>query len=1147
MFEQILSLVGEPPGSLVYHFITLFAVEAALAIAFGQWLRDRDEGTGRLAMATLGIGLARAMLLLASLLAWQGYLPRSAILPPIERAVDAITALGLAWAFITMDDPILLNRNLLPDAITSIMLAAILAGYAATGYYWLGAAQAGMLFNGQWVDVLWAIVQIVLLAFGLLWMLFRIQYVYDPFLKGAILVILAASIGAHLVDPVLGEVAAAVRLGQAIVMPALAALSYRHVVEKLLHWDAFEPLPATVPTTTASPFRGFPEIPAPGREIPVRPLDIPTPEAGVLPTYPEIPLEGEDTPLPIFPDIDEVELFPPPGARDLIPELEELEEEEKEPEIAPALPERPVALDETLPAPAPPLAKELERPKGQPALLEVVEALEGVFAALTIEELGNEIARGIATALRSDIALFITVDEESHRALVNAGYDNISQSYLPQVTLPLGSHPTIVNALGRVRQLRITPQREQRELNAMYGSLGITHSGPAYVQPLTYGDERIGVVVVACPYSDRVLSNEERTLLGRLAPLVTGAFLRAEAIYAAETQAELAVLQESSRLAVMEQRLEAANEEMSGAQRQIQEMGKYIRDLHRQIEVKEKEEEEKAKETEALVGTLAEENERLKGETAELQRQPHPEEELLQPLQTELPYAFQAEIASLRARLATAAIAQQEILFLQEQLATKAREAISLRARLTEAEAVADAMRSRVDVGGDVAALQTQIAAQATEISRLQVELAEAQANAALGAEAMRQQEEAQASDREAVAQLQARLEERSAQIEALEAQLAEKIRATTELRTHMSEVDASLKSLEAQLSHKTEEVESLQESLAKQRTDAQERIAALQAALDAGAGDEASVDKARAEALEAELEERSAAADLLEQQLAQATASLTALEARLSETNAAVEDAISEAGRVGSHDEVIAAIAQELRTPMSSIVGYTDLVLNEEIGILGSLQRDFLQRVRANIVRMGALLDDLIHVTMLDSGSIALEPQRIDALYTFEEAIADQAPHFREKGLTLRLAAPERLPPITADRDALYQIMSNLLSNAALASPENAEIQAAIAFESAQLFAPDGSEYDANCLHLSVEDSGGGIAEEDIARVFARKYRTDHPLIEGLGDTGVGLALAKTLVDIHGGRIWVESEHGVGSIFHILLPIQEASEVNAL
>lgn len=1134
MFEQILGLVGEPPGSLVYHFITLFAVEAALAIAFGQWLRDRDEGTGRLAMAALGIGLARAMLLLASLLAWQGYLPRNAILPPIERTVDAITALGLAWAFITMDDPILLNRNLLPDAITSIVLAAVLAGYAGTGYYWLEAAQIGMLFNGHWLDVAWATFQIVILALGLLWMLFRIQYAYDPFLKGVMLVILAASIGVHLVDPVLGDVAAAVRLGQVIVMPALAALSYRHVVEKLLHWDAFDPTAPPVPMTTTPAFGDLSEMPSPESFQSMAPLTF---DEGLPSTFPEISLDG-DTPPPIFRDIDEEALFPPPSPDDLIPEVEE---EESVVEKAPDTPLSPSAraatMDETHPFPMLSPIEEMQQPKGQPVLLEVIESLEGLFGASDLEDIGNEIARGIATALRSDIALFVTVDEENHQALVNAGYDNIAQSYLQQGALPLGSHPTIVNALGRVRQLRITPQREQRELAALYNSLGITHTGPTYIQPLTHGEERVGVVIVGCPYSDRLLGNEERTLLGRLAPLITGAFLRAEATREAENQAELAVLQESSRLAIMEQELETTNEELGNAQRQIQEMGKYIRDIHRQAEAEESEDYE----------TLTEENQHLKEEIAKFRGQlssTFDPDSAPQPF--EIPYALQAEVASLRSRLATAAIAQQEILFLQEQLGAKAREAVALRARLTEAQAIADAIRSQVGVGGNVGAMQAQIATQATEISHLKEELAEAQANAALGAGAMRQQEEAQAIDRDAVAQLQARLEDRADQIEALEDQLAEKIRATTDLREHMSEVDASLKSLEAQLSHKTEEVEALQESLARQRAEAQERIAALQAALDAGAGDEASVDKAQVEALKAELEERSAAAELLKEQLEHATTSLAGLEEHLSQTNAAVEDAISEAGRVGSHDEVIAAIAQELRTPMSSIVGYTDLVLNEEIGILGSLQRDFLQRVRANIVRMGALLDDLIHITMLDSGDIVFEPQHIDALFTLEEAIADQAPQFREKGLTVRLAVPDRLPPVTADRDALYQIMSNLLSNAALASGEASEIQAFVSFEQAGLFAPDGTEYEVNCLHLSVEDSGGGIAEEDIARVFARKYRTDHPLIEGLGDTGVGLALAKTLVDIHGGRIWVETESGVGSTFHVLLPIQELPEGDA-
>ena len=136
MFDQILDLVGQPPGSLVYHFIILFAVEAALAISFGQWMRERDNKTARLTIAIVGIFAARTLVLIASLLAWQGYLPRNVLLPPIERTVDTLTVLGLAWAFVTMDDPSILRRNFAPDLGAAVALGMMLAGFVGTYYYW---------------------------------------------------------------------------------------------------------------------------------------------------------------------------------------------------------------------------------------------------------------------------------------------------------------------------------------------------------------------------------------------------------------------------------------------------------------------------------------------------------------------------------------------------------------------------------------------------------------------------------------------------------------------------------------------------------------------------------------------------------------------------------------------------------------------------------------------------------------------------------------------------------------------------------------------------------------------------------------------------------------------------------------------------
>jgi signal transduction histidine kinase len=233
---------------------------------------------------------------------------------------------------------------------------------------------------------------------------------------------------------------------------------------------------------------------------------------------------------------------------------------------------------------------------------------------------------------------------------------------------------------------------------------------------------------------------------------------------------------------------------------------------------------------------------------------------------------------------------------------------------------------------------------------------------------------------------------------------------------------------------------------------------------------------------------------------------------------------------------EVIASIAQELRQPMSSIVGYTDLLLGESVGILGALQRKFLERVKASTERMGALADDLIQVSSSHGENLNLASQSVDLNALIDEAVALAMGQLREKNILLRVDIPEKLPPITADKDAMQQIFIHLLQNAGSASRLEGEISihAALKNETGQL----------DYVLIQVSDSGAGIPHEDLPRVFSRLYRADNTLIQGVGDTSVGLSIVKSLVEAHGGRIWVESEIGKGSTFSILLPV-DSPEVN--
>jgi len=234
---------------------------------------------------------------------------------------------------------------------------------------------------------------------------------------------------------------------------------------------------------------------------------------------------------------------------------------------------------------------------------------------------------------------------------------------------------------------------------------------------------------------------------------------------------------------------------------------------------------------------------------------------------------------------------------------------------------------------------------------------------------------------------------------------------------------------------------------------------------------------------------------------------------------------------------EMIASLAHELRTPMTSIVGYTDLLLGESLGILGEMQRKFLQRVKANIERMGDLLNDIIEVTAMESGRVELRPEPVDLITVIEEAIMGLSARFRERDLSVRLDMALALPPVRADRDALYQIMLHLLSNACQCSREGTEIVVSGHLEEAE------REGLPSYVRVSVSDTGGGIAPEDRPKVFQRFYRADRPLIAGLGETGIGMAIAKTLVEALGGRIWLESEMGVGSTFSFILPVDRGEE----
>jgi signal transduction histidine kinase len=231
----------------------------------------------------------------------------------------------------------------------------------------------------------------------------------------------------------------------------------------------------------------------------------------------------------------------------------------------------------------------------------------------------------------------------------------------------------------------------------------------------------------------------------------------------------------------------------------------------------------------------------------------------------------------------------------------------------------------------------------------------------------------------------------------------------------------------------------------------------------------------------------------------------------------------------IEAETEGIAVFTQELRQTLSGTLQYVNLLLDEATGTLNTMQRNFLETIKSSTTRLNSLIEDFAQVTSLKADSSRLAYDHVDLNQLVQEAIADTSSQIRAKRITLSLDVPENIAPLYADHEALRQILIRLLSNAGAASPLQGTMNLRV-----QIQTEDGKEY----LLIQVGDTGGGIPAEDLRRVFVPLYRADDVPARGVGDTGMGLFIAKTLTEAQNGRIWVDTEQGVGSTYNVLIPV---------
>ncbi|MCD4753842.1 MAG: GAF domain-containing protein [Anaerolineaceae bacterium] len=233
---------------------------------------------------------------------------------------------------------------------------------------------------------------------------------------------------------------------------------------------------------------------------------------------------------------------------------------------------------------------------------------------------------------------------------------------------------------------------------------------------------------------------------------------------------------------------------------------------------------------------------------------------------------------------------------------------------------------------------------------------------------------------------------------------------------------------------------------------------------------------------------------------------------------------------------DFVSFVSHVLKNPMTSIKGYTDLLLTGAVGEVTDPQKNFLQTVSSNVSRMDMLVSDLSDISRIEAGRLILDFSKFNLMDSVDEVIRSQSTMLKEKKQQVILTIPKTLPHIWGDRFRVVQVLTNLISNANKYSPTGTNI----------FFTADISQniWDKNgapmVVHIRIKDSGMGISPEDEKKIFTKFFRTFSAMVSDAPGTGLGLNITKKLVEMQGGQIWFESDIEKGTTFHITLPIAD-------
>ncbi len=256
---------------------------------------------------------------------------------------------------------------------------------------------------------------------------------------------------------------------------------------------------------------------------------------------------------------------------------------------------------------------------------------------------------------------------------------------------------------------------------------------------------------------------------------------------------------------------------------------------------------------------------------------------------------------------------------------------------------------------------------------------------------------------------------------------------------------------------------------------------------------------------------------------------SYASLEERVKQRTLELAEARDEAVAANkSKSEFVSVVSHELKIPMTSIKGYSELMLSGATGAVNDNQKNFLQTIRTNVDRMATLVVDLTDISRLESGNLRLEPRSVRVQEIIDEVAGLLRTQVDAKSQQLNIESDSALPNVWCDRNRFAQALTNLISNANKYSPEQARILVKTSVH------PD-EKY---MLQIMIQDNGYGMTPEDQQKLFSKFFRSGDEMVREAPGTGLGMSITKNLIELQGGKIWFESEYRKGTTFYFTVPV---------